>query len=79
MLGLLELNGLWGEVRSPWRCGTGLRQPGSRVDDGWGGGGVPLAGEYEPGTVERSRDRVEIYERSGGTEGTTTRGRPVSC
>jgi F420H(2)-dependent quinone reductase len=38
---------------------------------------MPLDGEYEPSTNQRARDQVELYERSGGTEGTTMRGRPV--
>ena len=31
---------------------------------------MPLTGEYEPSTFDFSRDRVDLYERSGGTEGT---------
>ena len=31
---------------------------------------MPLTGEYEPGTFDFSRDQVDLYERSGGTEGT---------
>jgi deazaflavin-dependent oxidoreductase (nitroreductase family) len=38
---------------------------------------VPLTGEYEPSTAERTRRQVELYERSNGTEGTTLRGMPV--
>jgi F420H(2)-dependent quinone reductase len=38
---------------------------------------MPLSGEYEPSPSTRSRDQVERYESSGGTEGTTLRGRPV--
>jgi deazaflavin-dependent oxidoreductase (nitroreductase family) len=38
---------------------------------------VPLTGEYEPSTSERTRRQVELYERSNGTEGTTLRGMPV--
>ncbi|MBT2225199.1 nitroreductase family deazaflavin-dependent oxidoreductase [Nonomuraea sp. NEAU-A123] len=32
---------------------------------------MPLKGEYEPSTVQLVRDQVELYESSGGTEGTT--------
>jgi deazaflavin-dependent oxidoreductase (nitroreductase family) len=38
---------------------------------------VPLDGEYEPSTAQWVRDQVEIYESSGGTQGTTLRGMPV--
>lgn len=38
---------------------------------------MPLQGVYEPSPVKRSRDQVELYERSGGTQGTTMRGMPV--
>ncbi|HET8615599.1 MAG TPA: nitroreductase family deazaflavin-dependent oxidoreductase [Actinomycetales bacterium] len=38
---------------------------------------MPLTGEYEPSTQQWVRDQVELYESSGGTEGTTLRGRPV--
>jgi deazaflavin-dependent oxidoreductase (nitroreductase family) len=38
---------------------------------------MPLTGEYEPGTFDFSRDQVDRYERSGGTEGTQNQGRPV--
>jgi deazaflavin-dependent oxidoreductase (nitroreductase family) len=38
---------------------------------------MPLEGEYEPNTMEWVRKQVEVYERSGGTEGTTMRGLPV--
>ena len=38
---------------------------------------MPLDGEYEPSTQQWVRDQVELYERSGGTEGTTLRGMPV--
>ena len=31
---------------------------------------MPLTGEYEPSTSGFSRDQVDLYERSGGTEGT---------
>src|SRR5262245_16979104 len=38
---------------------------------------MPLSGKYEPSPSSRSREQVELYESSGGTEGTTLRGRPV--
>lgn len=38
---------------------------------------MPLQGEYEPSTSAWARDQAELYESSGGTEGTTLRGRPV--
>jgi deazaflavin-dependent oxidoreductase (nitroreductase family) len=40
---------------------------------------MPLQGEYEPSPVGWVREQVELYERSGGTEGTTLRntGMPV--
>ena len=38
---------------------------------------MPLLGEYEPGPAEWVRDQVDLYERSGGTDGTTLFGRPV--
>ncbi len=38
---------------------------------------MPLTGEYEPSTQKWVRDQVELYEGSGGTEGTTMRGMPV--
>ncbi|MEW1721083.1 nitroreductase family deazaflavin-dependent oxidoreductase [Streptomyces sp. NPDC093109] len=38
---------------------------------------MPLKGEYEPSTFPMARDQVELYEGSGGTEGTTMRGLPV--
>jgi F420H(2)-dependent quinone reductase len=38
---------------------------------------MPLNGEYEPSAAGWARDQVELYERSGGTEGTDMRGRPV--
>jgi deazaflavin-dependent oxidoreductase (nitroreductase family) len=38
---------------------------------------MPLAGDYEPSTFDFARDQVERYERSGGTEGTDNRGKPV--
>ncbi|MCS5733405.1 nitroreductase family deazaflavin-dependent oxidoreductase [Herbiconiux daphne] len=38
---------------------------------------MPLTGEYEPGTADWARKQLEVYEGSGGTEGTTLRGMPV--
>ena len=38
---------------------------------------MPLTGEYEPSTFDFSRDQVDLYERSGGTEGTDNQGKPV--
>jgi deazaflavin-dependent oxidoreductase (nitroreductase family) len=40
---------------------------------------MSLEGKYEPSPAEWVRDQVELYERSGGTEGTTLRdtGLPV--
>jgi deazaflavin-dependent oxidoreductase (nitroreductase family) len=38
---------------------------------------MPLNGEYEPSTFDFTRDQVALYERSGGTEGTTMRGMPI--
>jgi deazaflavin-dependent oxidoreductase (nitroreductase family) len=40
---------------------------------------MAVNGEYEPSTSAWVRDQVELYERSGGTEGTTLRdtGLPV--
>jgi len=38
---------------------------------------MPLDGEYEPSPEKWVRDQVELYESSGGTEGTTLRGMPV--
>jgi deazaflavin-dependent oxidoreductase (nitroreductase family) len=40
---------------------------------------MPLDGEYEPSTQQWVRDQVELYEGSGGTEGTTLErtGQPV--
>jgi deazaflavin-dependent oxidoreductase (nitroreductase family) len=39
--------------------------------------GVSTNGEYLPSPLARTRDQVELYERSGGLEGTTMRGMPV--
>jgi len=38
---------------------------------------MPLTGEYEPSPLQWVRDQVDLYERSGGREGTTLGGRPV--
>ncbi|WP_199442038.1 nitroreductase family deazaflavin-dependent oxidoreductase [Umezawaea beigongshangensis] len=38
---------------------------------------MPLSGEYEPSPEEWVRNQVELYESSGGTEGTTLGGMPV--
>lgn len=38
---------------------------------------MPLSGKYEPNALEWVRKQVELYESSGGTEGTTIVGRPV--
>jgi F420H(2)-dependent quinone reductase len=38
---------------------------------------MPLSGQYAPSPSSRSREQVELYESSGGTEGTTLRDRPV--
>ena len=38
---------------------------------------MPLTGEYEPSTSQRTRRQVELYETSGGTQGTTLDGKPV--
>ncbi|MFJ9250886.1 nitroreductase family deazaflavin-dependent oxidoreductase [Streptomyces sp. NPDC101776] len=38
---------------------------------------MPLIGEYEPNPVQFVADQVELYESSGGTQGTTLQDRPV--
>ena len=38
---------------------------------------MPLTGEYEPSPTAWAADQAELYENSGGTEGTTMRGMPV--
>ena len=35
---------------------------------------MPLKGEYEPSTAQYARDQVDLYESSGGTQGTTIQG-----
>ena len=38
---------------------------------------MPLTGEYQPSTSERTRRQIELFERSNGVEGNTLRGMPV--
>jgi F420H(2)-dependent quinone reductase len=38
---------------------------------------MPLTGEYQPSTASWARDQVDLYERSGGTQGTDMNGLPV--
>ncbi|MEU6017602.1 nitroreductase family deazaflavin-dependent oxidoreductase [Streptomyces sp. NPDC047515] len=38
---------------------------------------MPLKGEYEPSPAQWVRDQVELFESSGGSEGTMMRGLPV--
>jgi deazaflavin-dependent oxidoreductase (nitroreductase family) len=38
---------------------------------------MPIDGEYEPSPAHWVRDQVELFEGSGGTDGTTMRGMPV--
>ena len=38
---------------------------------------MPLKGEYEPSTMQFVRDQVELYDSSGGTEGTMLQNLPV--
>ncbi|UQX88768.1 nitroreductase family deazaflavin-dependent oxidoreductase [Jatrophihabitans telluris] len=38
---------------------------------------MPLTGEYQPSPDNRAREQVELYESSGGTDGTTLNGMPV--
>lgn len=38
---------------------------------------MPLTGDHQPSAASWARDQVELYERSGGTEGTEMNGRPV--
>jgi F420H(2)-dependent quinone reductase len=38
---------------------------------------MPLEGEYEPSTTSWAREQAELYESSGGTEGTMRNGYPV--
>ena len=38
---------------------------------------MPLTGEYEPGAMPFARDNVDLYESSGGTQGTEQQGARV--
>ena len=38
---------------------------------------MPLTGEYEPSPSDWAREQAELFEKSGGTEGTTMRGMPI--
>jgi len=38
---------------------------------------MPLDGDYAPSPSKRSRDQVELYERTGGAQGNTMRGMPI--
>ncbi len=38
---------------------------------------MPLTGEYEPSTSDWARKQAELFESSGGTEGTTLRSMPI--
>jgi deazaflavin-dependent oxidoreductase (nitroreductase family) len=38
---------------------------------------MPLTGEYAPSTSDWARKQAELYEQSGGSEGTDLRGKPV--
>jgi deazaflavin-dependent oxidoreductase (nitroreductase family) len=38
---------------------------------------MTIDGEYQPSPADWVREQVELYESSGGTEGTTLRGMPV--
>jgi len=38
---------------------------------------MPLTGVYEPSAMSFARDQVDLYEASGGTEGTQQQGKPV--
>ncbi|RVW05665.1 nitroreductase family deazaflavin-dependent oxidoreductase [Rhodococcus xishaensis] len=38
---------------------------------------MPITGEYEPSPSSWAANQVDLYERSGGTEGTTLEGKPV--
>ena len=38
---------------------------------------MPLTGEYEPSTSDWARENAELYMRSGGTQGTQMKGKPV--
>jgi len=38
---------------------------------------MPLTGDYESSAASWARDQVDLYERSGGTEGNELNGKPV--
>lgn len=38
---------------------------------------MPLEGEYEPSTSDWARKQAELYESSGGTDGTSLQGKAV--
>lgn len=38
---------------------------------------MPVTGEYAPSTSQWARDQAELYESSGGTDGTMLHGKPV--
>ena len=38
---------------------------------------MPLTGEYEPSPSDWAREQADLYESSGGTQGTELRGMPV--
>ncbi len=38
---------------------------------------MPLTGDYEPSAAQWARDQVDLYESSGGTQGTDMNGLPV--
>jgi F420H(2)-dependent quinone reductase len=38
---------------------------------------MPLTGEYEPSSNDRTREQVELYEKTSGVEGGTLKGKPV--
>ena len=38
---------------------------------------MSLTGEYEPSSASWARDQVDLYESSGGTQGTDVNGMPV--
>ncbi|OCI30151.1 nitroreductase family deazaflavin-dependent oxidoreductase [Oerskovia enterophila] len=38
---------------------------------------MPITGEYAPSPNDRARKQTELYESSGGTQGTTMNGMPV--
>jgi F420H(2)-dependent quinone reductase len=38
---------------------------------------MPLTGDYKPSAMSFASDQVDLYERSGGADGTTQGGKPV--